>query len=68
MFVNALQLACNKLLLVVHGGMAIFRLMSSEALPSAYTQHKQSYISLIMSNMIMFQINILAVCALLSII
>ena len=35
-----------------------------EALPSAYAQHKQSYISLIMSKITIFQSNILAVGAL----
>ena len=35
-----------------------------ESLPAAYTQHKQSYISLIMSKITMFQRNILAVSAL----
>ena len=38
-----------------------------EAFLSAYTQHKQSYISLVMSKMTMFQSNILAVCALMGI-
>ena len=38
-----------------------------EALPSAYTQHKQSYISLIMLKITMFQSNILAVRAMISI-
>ena len=38
-----------------------------EALPSAYTQDKQSYMSLIMSKITMFQSNILAVGALISI-
>ena len=31
---------------------------TKEALPSAYTQHKQSYISLVMSKISMFQRNI----------
>ena len=38
-----------------------------EALPSAYTQHKQSYISLIMLKITMLQSNILAVRAMISI-
>ena len=33
MFVNALQLACNKLLLLVHGGLAIYRPMSYDLGP-----------------------------------
>ena len=58
MFLNALKIACNQLVLLAHGGLTIFRSMS-------FTQenwkhyhlltHKQSYISLIMSKITMFQ-------------
>ena len=72
MFVNALQLACNYLLLLVHGGSGYFQVnelytRKLKALPSAYTQHKLSYISFIMSKIIMFQSNIFSSGALISI-
>ena len=72
MCVNALQLACNQLLLLVFGGLAIFRSMSFiqenwEALPLAYTLPKQKYKSFQCQIIAMFQKNILAVCSLMSI-
>ena len=74
MFVNALQLACNKLLyLAIVHGFGYFQVnelytRKLEALPSAYTHHKQSYIPLIMSKITKLQSNILAVGALISLV
>ena len=72
MFVNALQLACKINAFACSWGSGYFQVnelytRKLEALPSAYTQHKQNYMSLIMPKITMFQSNILAVGALITI-